>query len=46
MKMLLKLVIGYISDCFVCSFCGYGMYVKVRGDTYTCPECGGTMRRT
>lgn len=37
---------SYVSDYFVCSKCGYGMYVKVLGNTHTCPECGGTMNRT
>lgn len=36
---------SYISDYFVCAACGYGTYVKVIGNTYTCPECGGTMNR-
>lgn len=35
----------YISDHFTCSNCGYGTYVKVMGNTFTCPECGGTMTR-
>lgn len=35
----------YLSDYFVCTNCNYGMYKKVLGDTTTCPECGGTMRR-
>lgn len=37
---------SYVSDYFVCESCGYGTYVKVLGDTYTCPKCNGTMRRS
>lgn len=46
MRRIFRKVWNYISDYFVCENCDYGMYVKVRGDTYKCPECGGTMRRT
>lgn len=38
---------SYISDHFTClnPNCGYETYVKVIGNTYKCPECGGTMYR-
>ena len=35
----------FFSDTFVCSVCGASGIYKVRGNTKTCPECGGTMYR-
>ena len=47
MKKFFNRVRSYISDHFTCSnpSCGYETYVKVIGNTYKCPECGGTMYR-
>lgn len=33
------------SDTFLCEKCGCRGIYKVLGNTKTCPECGGTMRR-
>ena len=46
MKIIMMAIKSYISDYFVCQSCGFGMYFKVIGDTCTCPECGGKMKRT
>ena len=35
----------FCSDTFLCENCGCRGIYKVYGDTKTCPECGGTMRR-
>ena len=47
MKKFFNRVRSYISDHFTCSnpSCEYETYVKVIGNTYKCPECGGTMYR-
>lgn len=38
-------VVKNASDLFKCNSCGYALYKRVLGDTCTCPNCGGTMRR-
>lgn len=35
----------FCSDTFLCENCGCRGIYKVYGNTKTCPECGGTMRR-
>lgn len=35
----------YDSDWFKCERCGYTVRMKVLGNTATCSQCGGTMRR-
>ena len=42
---MLYRIFCYISDHFTCTKCGYETYVKVLGNTCSCPECGGTMYR-
>ncbi len=37
---------AHMSDYFVCVNCGHGAHIKVLGDTATCSQCGGTMKRS